>query len=108
VFNWDLAGVGQASVLRKTSGCDHVAFVRHDNLLVLSEILFKPAAAPVVDEFSDMRTPVILLAVVLVVGYQYMKNKKGGTGKSWLASKSRGLGGASRRGGLGALARKRK
>jgi len=107
-FHWDLARVGQVAVLRKTSGCDHAAFVREDNVLVLSEMLFKPVAAPVADEFSDMRTPVILLAVVLVVGYQYMKNKKGGSGKSWLASKSRGLGGASRRGGLGALARKRK
>jgi len=96
---------------------DLVAFLSQDGLEIeVAELLMQTYTAPVeYDSFSNFQTPVIAVAVVLVLGYQYVKNQgkfsgggsKGKGGNDWdsdlAAFKSKGLGGlgGGKLGGLG-------
>merc|ERR1712159_848565 len=110
------------SVHKRYQAGDLIAFLSEDGKEIeVMELLMHVYQAPSTDSFSNFKFPLIGVAIFLVLGYQYMKNKgggKGGKGKfdniDFSALKGRkkgGLGGlgkgglGGRRGGLGGLKR---
>ncbi|CAE8727812.1 unnamed protein product, partial [Polarella glacialis] len=76
------APVRDWSVLRRMQQGDLVALLSEDGREIeILEMLMQVYTAPVSDPFTSFKMPIIACAIVLVLGYQYMKQKgKGGGG----------------------------
>lgn len=77
------------TVHRRTKEGDLLAFLSEDgHEIEIMELLMQVYSAPPQDSFGNFKMPVIGVAIILVLGYQYMKQKgKGGFGgKGGLAS----------------------
>jgi len=64
------------SVYRRYQQGDLLAFLSDDGLQIeIMELLMQVYTAPQTDSFGNFKLPVIAVAIVLVLGYQYMKQK---------------------------------
>lgn len=69
------------AVHKRQSHGDLIAILSEDGLQIeLAEVLMSVYTAPTTTDFGDYQKPMIAVGVLLVLGYQYMKNK-GGKGK---------------------------
>merc|ERR1719326_1497850 len=67
------------SIHKRTQAGDLLAFLSEDGREIeIMELLMTVYQAPSQDSFGNFKMPVIAVAVLLVLGYQYMKNKGGG------------------------------
>merc|ERR1740138_1901657 len=61
---------------------DLLAFLSSDGKTIeVAEVLMSTYTPPSTDSFENFKLPVIAVAVVLVLGYQYMKQKNKGGGR---------------------------
>jgi hypothetical protein len=94
------------SLHKRYQAGDLLAFLSEDGSEIeIMELLMSVYQAPAQDSFGNFKMPVIAVAVVLVLGYQYMKQKggKGGKGK-FDGMDFGGLGKSKGLGSLGKLA----
>eukprot|EP00929_Paragymnodinium_shiwhaense_P001515 TRINITY_DN101751_c0_g1_i1.p1 TRINITY_DN101751_c0_g1~~TRINITY_DN101751_c0_g1_i1.p1 ORF type:complete len:611 (-),score=123.19 TRINITY_DN101751_c0_g1_i1:251-2083(-) len=104
------------AVHKRYQAGDLLAFLSEDGREIeIAELIMSVYTPPAQDSFGNFKLPVMAVAIVLVLGYQYMKGKggegafaglakgKGGLGGGGLAGKLGGLGKGGRGGGLGGL-----
>eukprot|EP00927_Polykrikos_kofoidii_P079089 TRINITY_DN75880_c0_g1_i1.p1 TRINITY_DN75880_c0_g1~~TRINITY_DN75880_c0_g1_i1.p1 ORF type:complete len:672 (-),score=119.16 TRINITY_DN75880_c0_g1_i1:222-2237(-) len=93
VWRMNRAPVRHWSVHKRYQQGDLMAFLSEDgHEIEIAELLMQVYTAPAPDSFGNFKLPVIAVAVVLVLGYQYMKQKGGSDDFSSFKSRSGGLG----------------
>jgi len=84
VFESQAAGKADVSAIRRSSteGGDTLGLLHLDGTLEVQKVLWKTFTQPVDDSFDFYRWPILGLAIVLVIGYQYWKFNSGSSSDS--------------------------
>merc|ERR1719161_2956306 len=100
VWKQNMGAVKAWHIYKRYQQGDLLAFLSSDGSTIsISEVLMSTYTPPATDSFENFKMPVIAVAVILVLGYQYMKQKnKGGRGGGFDSDAWKGL---AKKGGLG-------